>query len=261
MLSLGKLPGSVSSVANAVSGDGESVVGQSVWSAGPFEAFRWTSSGGMTGLGYLPGHTGSNALGISADGTTVVGISSSPTPGLSEAFRWTESGGMLGIGVIAGAETARSAARATSVDGSIIVGYSDTSLGLWEAFRWTQDGGMVGLGDLPGGTFESLAFGVSGDGSVVVGRGRTATGLSAFVWDPVNGIRELKTVLEALGIDLTGWRLTAATAISTDGRAIVGYGTNPDGDVEGWIAMIPEPATGGLFGMGLVVLAWLRRHT
>ena len=41
-----------------------------------------------------------------------------------------------------------------------------------EAFRWTQATGMVGLGDLPGGSFNSIAWGVSADGSVVVGTGK-----------------------------------------------------------------------------------------
>ena len=36
---------------------------------------------------------------------------------------------------------------------------------------------MVGLGDLPGGSFYSHAYGVSGDGSVVVGYGYTRLGL------------------------------------------------------------------------------------
>ena len=35
---------------------------------------------------------------------------------------------------------------------------------------------FTGLGDPPGGDFRSLAKAVSGDGSVVVGRGRSASG-------------------------------------------------------------------------------------
>jgi len=47
------------------------------------------------------------------------------------------------------------------------------------------------LGDLPGGTFSSEATGVSGDGSIVVGRGTSASGPEAFVWDATNGMRGL----------------------------------------------------------------------
>jgi hypothetical protein len=39
------------------------------------------------------------------------------------------------------------------------------------AFRWTEEAGMVPLGDLEEGSEHSIAFGVSGDGAVVVGEG------------------------------------------------------------------------------------------
>jgi len=64
----------------------------------------------------------------------------------------------------------------------------------------------------------------------------------------------LQQYLEQLGLDLTGWTLEEATAISDDGRAIVGYGTNPDGFTEGWYAVIPEPSTAALVTCGLLAL-------
>ena len=99
---------------------------------------------------------------------------------------------------------------------------------------------MVGLGDLPGGGFSSGANGVSADGSVVVGQGSSASGFEAFIWDATNGMRSLKTVLIDLGLGpaLAGWTLTSAWAISPDGLSIVGYGTNPSGDNEAWIAQL-----------------------
>ena len=47
--------------------------------------------------------------------------------------------------------------------------------------------------------------------------------------------------------------LLALLAIS-----FVGWGVNPDGQSEAWIAVIPEPASGALLGLGLAALA-LRR--
>ena len=70
------------------------------------------------------------------------------------------------------------------------MGYSDSASGN-EAFRWTSSGGMVGLGDLPGGGFSSDAFGVSYDGSVVVGQSSstsTARG-RLFFGDSTNGMQ------------------------------------------------------------------------
>ncbi len=81
---------------------------------------------------------------------------------------------------------------------------------------------------------------------MVVGYGSSATGQEAILWDPVNGMQRLQAVLEdQLGLDLTGWTLTVAVGISDDGNTIVGYGINPDGFTEAFIAFIPViPGTG-----------------
>ncbi len=77
----------------------------------------------------------------------------------------------------------------------------------------------------------------SGDGSIVVGTGTTDTGSEAFVWDRLNGMRNFRDLLVSNGgVDLTGWILRAATGISDDGRTIVGWGENPDGNNEAWSA-------------------------
>ena len=50
---------------------------------------------------------------------------------------------------------------------------------------------MVGLGDLAGGDFRSVARGVSGDGSTVVGDGLSANGREAFLWTSGGGMTGL----------------------------------------------------------------------
>jgi probable HAF family extracellular repeat protein len=167
---------------------------------------------------------------------------------------------MVGLGDLPGGIFSSFAWR-VSADGSTIVGESTSASGN-EAFRWTSGGGMVGLGDLPGGTFYSVAHDVSGDGSTVVGYGVHAFGQEAFVWDATHGMRELDTVLKDLGLRpaLLGWTLRSARAISDDGLAIVGYGWNPNGDLEAWLAIIPEPGTASLLGVGLLGLAAGRRR-
>ncbi len=251
IVGLGDLAGGdFSSLALGASSDGSVVVGASSSAASaPFfqnEAFRWTSGGGMVGLGDLAGGDfNSSANAVSSDGSVIAGLAESASG--FEAFRWTSGGGIVGLGDLAGGGFS-SQAIGISNDGSVVVGQGESALG-FEAFRWTSGGGMVGLGDLSGGNFGSTAFDVSSDGSIVVGSGQAASfNEEAFVWDATNGIRNLKTVLEGLGLDLTGWTLTKAQAVSADGTIIVGIGTSPNG-TEGFIADIsgsapvPEPAT------------------
>jgi len=246
MTGLGDLPGSFfSSRAYCVSANGSVIVGESR-SASGYEAFRWTQEEGMVGLSDLTGFKRgySVAYGISADGSIIVGESASYR-GVNEAFRWTKEEGMVGLGFLyvpTEPPEAESQAKAISADGSVIVGWSTSSRLGYEAFRW-EDGVMTGLGII------GCAYAVSADGSVIVGA--TIFDRSAFIWDETNGARDLKDVLvNDCGLDLTGWTLERATGISADGLTIVGYGTNPDGLTEGWIAVIPEPATFLLLAFG-----------
>src|ERR1700690_176050 len=55
VLDLGVLPGSVSSTAFGISGDGSVIVGVSVDTANHDHAFRWTQATGMVDLGTLLG--------------------------------------------------------------------------------------------------------------------------------------------------------------------------------------------------------------
>jgi uncharacterized membrane protein len=110
---------------------------------------------------------------------------------------------------------------------------------------------MVGLGDLPGGEYRSLAIDVTADGSTVVGWSVSDLGEEAFYWQSISGMRPLSDVLiNDYGLDLNGWTLNHASAISPDGAVIVGNGTNPAGIREAWIAVIPEPGTFVLAAIG-----------
>ena len=227
MQGLGELPGGgFFSSAYGANYDGSVIVGGSSSTFGT-EAFRWTESTGMQGLGELPGGSWhSAAFDVSDNGAVVVGFSSSASSEF-EAFRWTESTGMVGLGDLPGG-TFHSVANAISSDGEVIVGNSLSASGM-EAFRWTEAEGMVGLGDLPGGAFSSLALGVSADGTVIVGFGTSASGSEAVRWTEATGIQSLRELLISEGVDLSGWWLAEARAVSADGSTIVGRGTGPDG--------------------------------
>jgi uncharacterized membrane protein len=159
----------------------------------------------MVGLG------GGNAYDLSDDGSVVVG----------HQFRWTSADGMTG-------GDSMITANSTSADGSVMVGDRFSALGR-EAFRWTSTGGMVGLGDLPGGQFYSEGLDVSADGSLIVGESYSAVSWTyeAYLWDETNGMRSFQDLLSyGYGIDMSGWELKRAKAISADGSAIVGLGVN-----------------------------------
>jgi hypothetical protein len=84
-------------------------------------------------------------------------------------------------------------------------------------------------------------------------------GKEAFIWDQSHGMRGLKDVLASeYALNLSGWTLTCASDVSDDGLTIVGYGTNPSGNTEAWMATIPEPTTLLLLALG--GLAVLRRR-
>jgi probable HAF family extracellular repeat protein len=258
MAGLGDLPGgSVVSFANAVSANGQVVTGESSSTLSGTtrqEAFRWTSTNGMVGLGDLPGGTfDSHAYALSADGTVIVGYSISSNG--NEAFRWTTTNGMTPLGDFAGG-LFNSIAYGVSADGAIVVGYGYTATTSHEAFRWSASSGLAPLGFVPCDP-QSIARAVSGDGSIVVGDPQTAQGDCVFIWDPSHGIRRLREVLiNDYGMDLTGWTLRQALAVSADGKTIVGYGINPSGQTEGWIADLHPPRLAIMREATNVILSW-----
>jgi probable HAF family extracellular repeat protein len=217
MQDLGTLGGGYSD-AWGVSADGAVVVGWARNAAGQYRAFRWTAAGGMQDLGTLGGSV-SGAYAVSADGAVVVGWAHN-VAGQGRAFRWTAAGGMQDLGTLGGGY---SDAWGVSADGAVVVGWARNAAGQYRAFRWTAAGGMQDLGTLGGSS--SYAYGVSADGSVVVGEAEKVAGqFRAFRWTAAGGTEDLNTTYANL---LTpGSYLERATAISPDGRYIVGVGRN-----------------------------------
>ena len=239
--------GQQSGSAEDVSADGDIVVGWSIGQKGR-EAFRWTAHDGMVGLGAIPGgffgDVSSEASAISADGSKIVGASSSEEF-ISEPCRWNEDGSLERLGVLPGASLAGGRAWGVNADGTVVVGNSSSSSGT-HAFRWTPLSGMEDLGALPGGIRFATAFATNADGSIVVGKSGSsrvtpvANG-EAILWTRRDGTRSLMQILEQdYQIDLQGFHLESANAISADGSVIVGTGVNENGTCQGWVVILPK---------------------
>jgi uncharacterized membrane protein len=119
---------------------------------------------------------------------------------------------------------------------------------------------FTGLGFLPGAN-DSMATGVSADGSTVVACGGSGPCEDAFIWDASHGMRGLHQGLLAQGSAIPfDWLTGQGTGISADGKTIVGLGKNPDFQAEAWIARVPEPGTDALLLSGLPGPAVARRR-
>ena len=283
---LGDLPGGRMSYAVSVSADGSVVTGNSEFdpNVNLGRGFRWTEATGVVALENSPPETLFNAYDISDDGQIIVGVRGLSDTGNFvgvEAARWTAANGVEGLGFVSNADK-QSVAYATNSNGSVIVGEGGAGNGI-PGFRWTATGGMQSLGPL-GDNYSTIATSVSADGSVVAGYavaafvqafrwtaqdgmlalgvvppglesfawdvsadGRVIVGQPAFRWTKAGGMRELRGLLnDVYNLNMSGWDLFSANAVSADGTKIVGSGINPQGGYEGWYAHIPPqvPAAG-----------------
>lgn len=248
MVGLGDLPGGADfSVATDVDAAGWTVVGYGTGAAGS-EGFRWEAPVGMTGLGDLfGGDFASRALRISADGQVIVGDSSSSVG--ATACRWVGGGAPDSLHMN-GAQYLPSSATAVSIAGRHIGGLGVEGF-LPTAFVW--EGGLVtDLGVLPYQTLSTL--GLSNDGRRAVGTGWNGSATRAWIWDRDRGVRDLRAALIDAGIVLGGWVLENATDLSGDGQTLVGYGRNPQGRTEAFIAFLPIPCRADLDHDGTVDL-------
>jgi probable HAF family extracellular repeat protein len=180
----------------------------------------------LISLGNLPGEEmHSTACAISPDGQIVAGYSGNNL--IVEAFRWTQADGIVSLGDLPGWDVLSIAADASN-NGVIVgrghssnVGPSPSSYD-FEAFRWSPAGGMVGMGDLPGSPFVSEAWGVSADGTVIVGWGVYGPGIGApwregWRWTAQTGLQRIGRLYE----NGNSW----AIGVSADGSVIVGRAT------------------------------------
>lgn len=263
-----QLPSSGLAQANAVAGDGLTVVGHERPTGSSIGyATRWIG-GAKAGAYAAPlvndMSSGAHALAISSDGTVAAGLGEYVNE-YPKAVRWVAAAGTIERIDPSGHE--ESYACGISGNGSVVVGYTynPDSAFVWRAgdagltalptldadsgssaravsqdgkvivgssgglaVRWVDGASPVSLG------LAGVAYGANTDGSVIVGRTGTA-----FVWrsSAVPQLQLLADVLLSAGANLSGWTLEQASAVSIDGSTVVGFGTH-DGSREGFIARL-----------------------
>jgi hypothetical protein len=253
------LTGSTDDVAYAINANSTVAVGSSNGNA-----VRWNlSADTITPLLSIGGASPASgvAYGVSDSGNIIIGQVNDTGQG-KQAVEWI-NGGLAHVLPPTSTNNSGSA-LAVSGDGSTAVGYSGVqttptgSIASQTATRWTLSTNgtatALGLGTLSGGQL-SEAVAVNHDGSVVVGWSGSATpdptnastlaGASAFRWTSTDNIQSVQGLLATAGVNMGSWHLTDATGVSSDGRTIVGYGTNGNNQVIGWLARIALPQTTG----------------
>ena len=208
-------------VANAVSGDGNFVVGRS-FDGVEQQAVEWSpQTHALTNLGYFGGNPASSvAWTVSADGSLVGGTSTSSSSPNGTAFLWTKAAGLKDIGGIAPYSSKGSVVRGLNSTGSIAVGYSGTppasvsgASPVCVAGRYTPGGGWTQL-QTPAGYVDTVAYSLSLSGVVAVGAAYSSTGSNAVIWNGTSA-KLLPTA--------SGYTNSQAFAVNRNGSLMGGY--------------------------------------
>lgn len=252
MKGLGTLDGPdlVNNVAQAISGDGQKVVGRSFHpTLNQPRAYVWTKDDGMSNLPLVPWmDEGAKywAVDITSDGSVIAGNSKVGNLGWGEeGFLWSPDRGYTHIAPEG--EIVTTQVRAISDDGTTVVGgvhYIVDGQVPGGAMWWRADVGVVDVGGLPGNTdLGAFFYDISGNGRIAVGQDWLEDGVHPVIWDQYYGMRNLEQILiEEYGLkeSLQGWKLERAFGVSEDGLIIVGGGINPQGNNEAWRVVLDE---------------------
>jgi uncharacterized membrane protein len=253
------LPGLGNVSPNAMSGDGNTLVGEAIEvdDAGNqtnVRSFVWSAGKGMALLPQaFPGITGDfvdrQATGVSSDGSLVVGYESGFVG--SVAWRWDEKSGLVRLASL-GDGTSEASAESVSRNGQWIVGRS-FGLGQPQLVRWDESGNILALGTNP--AVDYLGSGVSDDGNVII----TYRG---GVWSPETGLVPLHEYCDFWGVSFPAdANIILMESLSADGRTFAGSLQFPgESMIRGFVVTVPSPSFGLMIGVyGL--LSSRRRRT
>jgi hypothetical protein len=221
--------------AKATSSNGSVTCGNLGTAAGAAAIGFWRSGSSPTILTNATNVTNAYCAAVNGDGTVLVGAAQADLGGGNLQFRsmrWTQAAGMALIPLPPGAgATGSTGAVGVSTDGTKVVGSFNASL-TQTAYVYNATTGTITPVTFAGDN-SSSGDAISDDGTTVAGHGPSG------VWLAVNGAAPvlLGTTLAGLGVDITGFSLTAVVDMSADGKVIVGYGSSAAG-MEGWIAVL-----------------------
>jgi hypothetical protein len=241
---LGAMSGTSESSTWGIDANGNMVVGLAWITAGIAHAATWTPATGVVDLGSTVANRSTRANGVNADGSIVVGWQDQSTGvrqgarwlnGVQSLFTWTDP-----------SQTVYPCGEVLTVNsaGTIMAGIN-TFDGGNSGWRWDAATSQVTLlPNLPGQSSSNRAIpaAMTEDGTWICGaNGGSPFTRKAILWINDQPI-DLLDYLNSLGTQgISSYTtLGSCTAMSKDGRVIVGYGNTPGGPTAGWVVVFPE---------------------
>jgi probable HAF family extracellular repeat protein len=217
-------------------------------------AFRWDAKNGMVDLGSLQ-NSQSRASAISGNGNLVGGWDAAPGGGGTIGPHNYWMGALWYSGLEQFLHPYGWTGQVTAINevGSVIIGQGHP-MAQMHGYRFTVwDGRVEDLGALvrwtspppvPNDEDRSVPNAVSEDGDMIVGisgYGDPGYPQEAFIWTDETKMVRLKDYLIGKGVPVpSGWQLVNGTAISQNKKMIAGFGINPQGAIEGFVAQLPS---------------------
>jgi hypothetical protein len=199
------VPGAVSSVAVGVSSDGSVIVGNSLNQYGSHVG-AWICMPQSSRVLSMPNMALTRATCVSQDGLTVGGIGV-PAGGAYQSFVWT---GADGFRLIPWGTNYQTWLHGLSANGLKGAGSGSSAIGTWATYWGSTYVWCQNLGPIEGRN-GGFAFGISGDGSTIVGYIALGASGPAFVWSAADGMTVLGTANAVLNTVSYDGRIAAGT--------------------------------------------------
>jgi probable HAF family extracellular repeat protein len=209
-------------LAMAVSGDGQIVVGRTTDGG-----FRWDPVHHMQLVPGLIDAGNGRADAITRDGSAIVGLAT------NGVHLWRDG---VGDQLIIPESDYSFFPHSMSDDALVVMGDDQSGLTNDRTVRWTS---LAGVQHLPGPAQGGSSPGsLSADGIVTVGAlGPDTASPRPCVWVGLSNPIDLNVYLPQHGVDLTGWDLRYASGVSADGTVISGWGLH-NGQQRAWVVRL-----------------------